>query len=120
MNRLEFLATGLAGAASVGLISSGQAQEKKMRSPPESSGFKLKYAPHFGMFKHHAGDDPVEQLEFAAGQGFTAWEDNGNLVSLGVSTGHPDLGIPVATINSGLGPVAIEATSFGSLKSLFR
>ncbi|RMF75306.1 MAG: xylose isomerase [Planctomycetota bacterium] len=39
--------------------------------------FHLKYAPHFGMFKHHAGDDLVDQLKFAADQGFTAWEDNG-------------------------------------------
>lgn len=39
--------------------------------------FKLKYAPHFGMFRHHAGDDLVDQLKFAADQGFTAWEDNG-------------------------------------------
>ncbi|MFI5385251.1 MAG: hydroxypyruvate isomerase family protein [Fimbriimonadales bacterium] len=38
--------------------------------------FKLHYAPHFGMFKHSAGDDPVSQLEFAAGEGFTAWEEN--------------------------------------------
>lgn len=39
--------------------------------------FKLKYAPHFGMFRNSAGDDPVDQLKFAADQGFTAWEDNG-------------------------------------------
>lgn len=39
--------------------------------------FKLKYAPHFGMFRHHAGEDLVDQLKFAADQGFTAWEDNG-------------------------------------------
>lgn len=39
--------------------------------------FKLKYAPHFGMFRHHAGDDPLDQLRFAAEVGFTAWEDNG-------------------------------------------
>ena len=38
--------------------------------------FNLHYAPHIGMFKHHAGDDPVAQLEFMAGQGFTAFEDN--------------------------------------------
>jgi len=29
------------------------------------------------MFRNLAGDDPVSQLEFAAEQGFTAWEDNG-------------------------------------------
>tara|TARA_R110000737_G_scaffold301527_3_gene308519 strand:- start:1529 stop:2311 length:783 start_codon:yes stop_codon:yes gene_type:complete len=28
------------------------------------------------MFKHHAGEDPIAQLEFIANQGFTAFEDN--------------------------------------------
>lgn len=39
--------------------------------------FKLKYAPHFGMFKNHAGDDPIKELQFMADMGFTALEDNG-------------------------------------------
>ena len=39
--------------------------------------FNLKYAPHLGMFKHSAGDDPIDQLNFMADQGFTAFEDNG-------------------------------------------
>ncbi len=39
--------------------------------------FNLKYAPHLGMFKHHAGDDPIDQINFMAEQGFTAFEDNG-------------------------------------------
>ena len=39
--------------------------------------FQMKYAPHFGMFKNHAGDDPIDQLNFMADQGFTALEDNG-------------------------------------------
>lgn len=39
--------------------------------------FKLKYAPHFGMFQNCAGGDPVDQLKFAVDQGFRAWEDNG-------------------------------------------
>ncbi len=38
--------------------------------------FNLKFAPHLGMFKHHAGDDPIAQLQFMADQGFTAFEDN--------------------------------------------
>lgn len=41
------------------------------------SGFKLKYAPHFGMFRHHAGNDLVDQVKFMADEGFTALEDNG-------------------------------------------
>jgi hydroxypyruvate isomerase len=40
------------------------------------AGFKLKYAPHFGMFKESAGEDFSAQLKFAADEGFTAWEDN--------------------------------------------
>ena len=39
--------------------------------------FKLNYAPHLGMFKHKAGEDPIAQLHFMADQGFTAFEDNG-------------------------------------------
>jgi hydroxypyruvate isomerase len=39
--------------------------------------FNLKYAPHLGMFKHHAGEDPIDQLNFMADQGFKAFEDNG-------------------------------------------
>ena len=38
--------------------------------------YNLKYAPHEGMFKTHAGDAIIDQLEFMADQGFTAFEDN--------------------------------------------
>jgi hydroxypyruvate isomerase len=38
--------------------------------------FRLRYAPHFGMFRAHAGEDLVAQLEFMAAEGFTALEDN--------------------------------------------
>jgi len=38
--------------------------------------YNLKYAPHLGMFRHHAGNDPIDQLNFMADQGFTAFEDN--------------------------------------------
>ena len=39
--------------------------------------YRLKYAPHLGMFKNHAGEDPIDQLNFMADQGFRAFEDNG-------------------------------------------
>ena len=39
--------------------------------------FTMRFAPHFGMFEEHGGDDPIGQLEFMADQGFTALEDNG-------------------------------------------
>lgn len=38
--------------------------------------FKIKFAPHVGMFPHHAGEDPIDQIKFMADQGFTAFEDN--------------------------------------------
>lgn len=71
MNRRDFLAsTAAAGAAS----SLGVASHARARG---SSAFSMHFAPHFGMFRHHAGDDPIAQLEFAADAGFSAWEDNG-------------------------------------------
>ncbi|GGW37918.1 hydroxypyruvate isomerase family protein [Arenibacter certesii] len=39
--------------------------------------FNLKYAPHFGMFKNMSSNDLIDQLNFMADQGFTAFEDNG-------------------------------------------
>ena len=38
--------------------------------------FRLNFAPHLGMFRHHAGEDPLDQLAFMADQGFRAFEDN--------------------------------------------
>src|SRR5690606_19131812 len=46
-------------------------------SSRERTKFRLAYAPHFGMFREHSGEDLVAQLEFMASEGFTALEDNG-------------------------------------------
>jgi hydroxypyruvate isomerase len=46
-------------------------------APASAPDFTLKFAPHVGMFKHHAGEDILDQIRWAADQGFTAWEDNG-------------------------------------------
>jgi hydroxypyruvate isomerase len=75
MQRRAFLAAGLtAGAVAAGTRGlQGQDQAK----PVEPKEFKLKYAPHFNMFKNLGGTDPIDQLKFAADYGFTAWEDNG-------------------------------------------
>lgn len=74
MNRRTFLgATGGVIAAGGAVAAPGKKKSVSMTTQP----FSMNFAPHFGMFRHHAGDDLVEQLEFAADQGFTAWEDNG-------------------------------------------
>jgi len=64
-----------ATASSVAALLAANAISKTAR--PVSRKFKLRYAPHFGMFKEHAGADLIAQLEFMAAQGFTALEDNG-------------------------------------------
>lgn len=54
--------------------------------PKNTQGpFKLDYAPHFGMFKHHAGEDLIDQLKFMADEGFRSFEDN-NMKQRSVST----------------------------------
>lgn len=75
MKRREMLAASASLAATTVAATSMNA----MASPlaPQKHQFKLKYAPHFNMFKSSAGNDPIDQLKFAADQGFTAWEDNG-------------------------------------------
>jgi hydroxypyruvate isomerase len=60
-----------AGATAVSLNSTANSL-----FPPEKRSFKMKYAPHFGMFKSHAGDDIIDQLNFMADAGFEALEDN--------------------------------------------
>ena len=46
-------------------------------NPKPNHIYNLNYAPHFGMFKNHAGSDVFNQLEFIKDQGFKAFEDNG-------------------------------------------
>jgi hydroxypyruvate isomerase len=74
MRRRQFLAgsaSALGGAVAVSLSSdSARAQAAGLNR------FKLHYAPHPGMFKNLAGEDVVDQIRYAADQGFTAWEDN--------------------------------------------
>jgi len=76
MQRREFLSASIASCAAAGASSMTLAMPAEARARRNGS-FQLRYAPHFGMFRHHAGDDPVAQLEFMADEGFTALEDNG-------------------------------------------
>jgi hydroxypyruvate isomerase len=77
MKRRDFLTT-TAATLTVGAIA-GQAAlgQDSAASSDEVKKFKLHYAPHFGMFRNLAGGDKIDQLNFAADQGFTAWEHNG-------------------------------------------
>jgi hydroxypyruvate isomerase len=73
MDRRQLLKTTLGAGAALGL---GGLETRTAAGAPVRS-FKLKYAPHFGMFQHSAGEDLIDQVKFIADQGFTALEDNG-------------------------------------------
>jgi len=84
MERRKFLSYGLAAYAAVvapGLVTPrhAEAQGARPSKVPRTPGkpFHLNYAPHLGMFRALAGEDPVDQLHFMADEGFTAFEDNG-------------------------------------------
>ena len=78
MQRRSFLKS---SALASGVLMSGGAVHASAglatKAPAGKHNFKLKYAPHFGMFKNSAGDDLPDQLQFMADAGFTALEDNG-------------------------------------------
>jgi hydroxypyruvate isomerase len=81
MRRRDFVRAGLAGAATLGvtapeLVASAAAPEPRVGSGANGT-FQLNYAPHFGMFSAHAGDDLISQLRFMHEQGFRGLEDNG-------------------------------------------
>jgi len=77
MERRNFLRTAaISGFALTGMTGMMSAAASETFASNEAK-FKLKYAPHLGMFKNSAGEDPIDQIKFMADQGFTAFEDNG-------------------------------------------
>lgn len=80
MRRRAFVKLGLAGTAASAIPANqlfGQSRSKTGSFSRSANSFQLNYAPHLGMFRNHAGSDPVDQLNFMADEGFTAFEDNG-------------------------------------------
>jgi hydroxypyruvate isomerase len=76
LNRRQFVKGAAISALTVvsnpfSRLATGQENQKSDHT------FNLKYAPHIGMFKAHAGTDPVDNVKFISDQGFTAMEDNG-------------------------------------------
>ncbi len=76
MERRSFLRNAAGTIAAVGLAGTTKAFASESTVTNEAQ-FKLKYGPHFGMFKNSAGEDLIDQIKFMADQGFTAFEDNG-------------------------------------------
>lgn len=51
--------------------------KKKVKASDAATPFKLKYAPHIGMFREHAGNDIIDNIKFCNDMGFRAMFDNG-------------------------------------------
>jgi hydroxypyruvate isomerase len=80
MKRRDFFWKGIAagaGAAVLGGQGIAIADPLTNKSIAGKHNFNLKYAPHFGMFKNHAGEDLLDQLTFMSDIGFKGLEDNG-------------------------------------------
>ena len=69
MDRRHFIQTSIATSGALALPNTPY-------SIHSSEPFKLKYAPHFGMFENNAGEDLIDQIKFMHDQGFRAMEDN--------------------------------------------
>ena len=78
MNRRKFIQKGALSGSLFSLGGTAIASEfiNSKNNTLSTKGFNLHYAPHEGMFKEHAGDDIIAQLEFMGDQGFSAFEDN--------------------------------------------
>ncbi|QED38777.1 TIM barrel protein [Antarcticibacterium arcticum] len=78
MDRRSFVKKNIAASALLGLGVNGiyASELGNLKHKLPTKNFKLNYAPHLGMFEAHAGSDPVNQLNFMADNGFSAFEDN--------------------------------------------
>lgn len=103
-NRRDFIKSGLsiaAGAAVLGGIQ-GQAEAKSKKG-----SFKLKYAPHLGMFNESAGKNPIDNIKFIQEHGFRAIFDNG-LMNRPVAV-QEKIGNELAKRGMDLGPFVLYA-----------
>ena len=76
MKRRKFIKTGLLASAIPtigGIIYGSSIKNSNIKKDP----FNLLYAPHFGMFTNHSGNDLVDQIQFMYDMGFRSFEDNG-------------------------------------------
>jgi len=79
-SRREFIkkatATGAAIITAPALFGT-EAEKKRQKVQDAVVPFKLKYGPSIGMFREHAGSDPIDHIKFCYDMGFRAMFDNG-------------------------------------------
>jgi hydroxypyruvate isomerase len=107
MQRRSFIKSSAiaSGAILTGSVNKASAGSM-MKSAAGKHDFKLKYAPHFGMFRHSAGEDLLDQLRFMADEGFTAMEDNG-MMNRDVAT-QTKIGETLVKLNMTMGVFVVD------------
>lgn len=79
-SRREFIKKATATGAAIitaPVVFGKETSGKKKKIQDATAPFKLKYAPGIGMFREHAGSDPVDHIKFCHDMGFRAMFDNG-------------------------------------------
>jgi hydroxypyruvate isomerase len=78
MERRKFIRNAALGGVALAGIPSLFGQSSRRSQPVSNRAqFNLKYAPSFGTFTAHAGNDLIDQIRFMHDQGFRAIFDNG-------------------------------------------
>ena len=106
LTRRKFIGTSAAAIAAIS-VKPLIATKKFPEIEKKKNYFKLKYAPSLGMFKNHAGNDPVDQLKYMADQGFKAMFDNG-LMNRAIAT-QEIIANTMNKLNMTLGPFVVYA-----------
>jgi len=106
MKRRHFIKnTALTTSGILGITGVTAGKDDSMKRTP-AVGFKMDYAPHFGMFKNSAGDDLIDQLKFMADNGFKSLEDNGLLGR--TKEAQNKIGSTLASLGMRMGVFVIE------------
>lgn len=77
MDRISFLRHSFIAAGAFFLPRLDPLFSKQKNTLTDMNVFNLNYAPHDGMFAHHAGNNILDQIQFSYDQGFRSFEDNG-------------------------------------------
>lgn len=113
MNRRKFMknsmvAGALSFAAGGSVLNAATPQKGENKKWDDlNQKFKLKYAPSFGTFKHHAGDNWKDRLKFMSDQGFSAMFDN-SLMNKPVQQ-QEEIGSLMNKLGMTLGPFVLYA-----------
>ena len=108
MERRSFIKKSAAAASILGVGIQGvyAFNSPELNGLVSGHNFNLKYAPHLGMFKNLAGNDPIDQLNFMADQGFTAFEDN-RMMKRDIAT-QTKMGETLAKHNMSMGVFVVD------------